>query len=423
MIKIKKKIITTVLILLFIGLAFAPSINANTQSDFVEKTFASFNGKTLYVGGDGPGNYTKIQEAVDNASDGDTVFVYHGTYYEHLLLNKSLKLIGENKASTKIISLNHTICIFIISNSVLICGFTIHGNYSYHGIYIKDSQYCIVEDNTIQFNSYGIYNDNSSFIQILNNHFQNNTADGISCDHSNNTIIEENNILYNGRHGISIGFSPSSTLDNNHIHWNGEYGITFYFCDELTITNNLIHENLENGIDGFNSYFINISDNSIYRNKGHGIEVWDPIFGCISNNHIFENNHSGIFLLFGNDSIITNNRIESNNKCGIELMCTFKSNVSYNSISENDIFGCFLNWSWDNKVIYNTFIDNHRDAYSSWIIDNIIHSVNIWDGNYWSRARILPKPIFGYFVILRFWIKIPWFPQFDWHPAKEPYDI
>ena len=35
-----------------------------------------FEGNTLYVGGLGPNNYTIIQEAIDNASDGDTIFVY-----------------------------------------------------------------------------------------------------------------------------------------------------------------------------------------------------------------------------------------------------------------------------------------------------------------------------------------------------------
>ena len=42
------------------------------------------SGNTLYVGGSGPGNYTRIQDAIDNASDGDTVFVYDDSspYFE-----------------------------------------------------------------------------------------------------------------------------------------------------------------------------------------------------------------------------------------------------------------------------------------------------------------------------------------------------
>ncbi|MEE9340745.1 MAG: hypothetical protein V3V21_03685, partial [Thermoplasmata archaeon] len=45
---------------------------------------ATASATTLYVGGAGPGNYTTIQGAIDNATPGDSVYVYGGTYYEHL---------------------------------------------------------------------------------------------------------------------------------------------------------------------------------------------------------------------------------------------------------------------------------------------------------------------------------------------------
>ena len=35
----------------------------------------------LYVGGNGTGNYSSIQEAINNASDTATIFVYAGIYY------------------------------------------------------------------------------------------------------------------------------------------------------------------------------------------------------------------------------------------------------------------------------------------------------------------------------------------------------
>ena len=49
----------------------------NSQSDIIplRNINSNYNGNTLYVGGSGPGNFTKIQDAIDNASNGKTVFV------------------------------------------------------------------------------------------------------------------------------------------------------------------------------------------------------------------------------------------------------------------------------------------------------------------------------------------------------------
>ncbi|MCD6573584.1 MAG: hypothetical protein J7K95_05780 [Thermoplasmata archaeon] len=58
------------------------------------------DGKTLYVGGSGPNNYTHIQDAINDASNGDTIFVYSGIYYENVVINKSINLFGEAKETT-----------------------------------------------------------------------------------------------------------------------------------------------------------------------------------------------------------------------------------------------------------------------------------------------------------------------------------
>lgn len=58
------------------------------------------NNDIFYVGGNGPGNYTLIQDAIDNTSDGDTVYVFPGIYFEHLTINTSITLIGEEPDTT-----------------------------------------------------------------------------------------------------------------------------------------------------------------------------------------------------------------------------------------------------------------------------------------------------------------------------------
>ena len=63
-----------------------------------------FDGVTRFVGGSGPGNYTSIQDAINDSSDGDIVFVYTGTYYESLIVDKAIHLLRENKYSTVIVN-------------------------------------------------------------------------------------------------------------------------------------------------------------------------------------------------------------------------------------------------------------------------------------------------------------------------------
>jgi pectin methylesterase-like acyl-CoA thioesterase len=94
--RLSRKKLTIGIILLFILTAIIPSAAQKIENAPVPTP----GGKWLYVGGNGPGNYTKIQDAIDNASSGDTVFVYHGTYYEQLRIDIPIRLIGESKNDT-----------------------------------------------------------------------------------------------------------------------------------------------------------------------------------------------------------------------------------------------------------------------------------------------------------------------------------
>jgi len=99
----------------------------NTISSTTKKDRSSMmkDGHILYVGGSNPGNYSKIQDAIDNASQGDIVFVYDDSapYYENIAINVPIHLIGENRNTTSIEGGNHAVSIFV--DGVTVSGFRI----------------------------------------------------------------------------------------------------------------------------------------------------------------------------------------------------------------------------------------------------------------------------------------------------------
>ena len=78
------------------------SLGFNVKVSKIEQPSNLSDGNTYYVGGSGPNNYTRIQDAIDNTTGGDTVFVYddNSPYYERLVIDKSINLIGENRNTT-----------------------------------------------------------------------------------------------------------------------------------------------------------------------------------------------------------------------------------------------------------------------------------------------------------------------------------
>ena len=229
-----KKFLAIGIILLFLFC----NISFTTLSD---ENSGNLSGKTLYVGGSGPGNYTKIQDAIDDASDGDTVFVYNGTYYEKLLINTSITLQGEDANSTII---EGEITVF--SGNTNICYFSIRNRGLYGEAIIlrghRDAKFCNISNNIVS-----------------------NSNVGIHCAEFCNNIIIMNNKIFNNNCGVLLWASSSITVSNNNIS-NNERGIEFdlYSINNLIKNNNIISN--EMGI-GCYSLFNRISFNNLIDNS------------------------------------------------------------------------------------------------------------------------------------------------------------
>jgi parallel beta-helix repeat protein len=181
---------------------------------------------TRYV----PNRYQTIQQAIDAANSGDEVFVYSGAYYEKVIVNKMLSLVGENGTSTIIDGLGIGNVISVInSKNILITGFIIrNGNLgdNYAGISISNSDNCTITENTIIQNGFGIFVTNSSHCILSYNNISLNIYGGKFQLNSQNGEIIRNIIESNTHYGLGIDSSNNYLIINNLLKTN-EYGITF----------------------------------------------------------------------------------------------------------------------------------------------------------------------------------------------------
>ena len=263
-----------VTIIIFIISGVRPSIGGT----FVGIHYSKDN-NILYVGGDGSGNYSSIQDAIDAAFSGDTIYVYDNLspYIENIIIDKSITLIGEDRDTTVIDGVNLGNVVTVDCNCVIVSGFTIQNSGEHDG--------------------------------------------GIDIS-SNNSIICDNIILKNGI-GIDIRYSFNNTISNNEIILNNKDGIYLYNSNSNNITGNILFSNNRTGILLRGSSFNTLSRNVIDSNKYLGIYITVSIiastlvklhsqFNIIRGNHITSNNGVGIYLLdSGFNTIIKNNFINN----------------------------------------------------------------------------------------------------------------
>ncbi|WFN34534.1 right-handed parallel beta-helix repeat-containing protein [Methanogenium sp. S4BF] len=201
-------------------------------------------GTTYYVSGDGSGDFTTIQAAVDAAADGDTIIVRDGTYQENVDVTKSLLIRSENGASvTTLYSVAKDSGFDIIAADVTIDGFTIttvtgKGNY---GIYVHGADGALIINNTVQNCRECVKIESSSGNTVTNNilSVSNNAANNVFwlADASNNLIYKNDfnlgAVTVEGTSTGNVWSSPvavkyridgaihTSVLGN---HWNGYTG-------------------------------------------------------------------------------------------------------------------------------------------------------------------------------------------------------
>ena len=322
-----------------------------------------------------PDHYRFIQDAINVAKAGDTVYVRAGTYYEVLVVSKSIMLIGEDCETTVIDALRAGNVINITAGNVSLKGFTLRNGQN--GVYISSGNN-IISENIIANNSgmavyiYGdwrtSYENKVSRNKIINNGggvYLHAKGWGITFEAIRNTYIYGNTIEKNGW-GISIFaeycvICDYNVISGNTIRNNIGSGVSFkgrhYYegtCCFNTVSGNTIESNSGDGVYLEESSNITISGNTIEDNKGHGVFLYGWLSWCLDNeisgNTIKDNKGHGVFLYEDNGGCdknkVYNNTIMNNGGCGVKFyseVLTCKSNtISKNIIANNTEHGVYF---------------------------------------------------------------------------------
>jgi len=228
-------------------------------------------GLVHYVGGIGPNNYTFIQNAIENASNGDTIFVYDGVYYEAVQIEKEIFLIGESKDNTIIDGGENDPTVTIAADSVFLSSFTIQSG-KYYGVYIDNSHGSFVNNSIITYNqNAGIYGACAINCTFSNNVIAENT-NGIFLDYNSRDCILYDNVIKNQSiRGVYFKNSYTNTIKGCNINDN-EIGIALHYCYNISVVNNLITNHTDHGIKLKSSSENSIKNNTFNKNY-EGIRI------------------------------------------------------------------------------------------------------------------------------------------------------
>jgi hypothetical protein len=339
-------------------------------SAFPIATSSKTTNETIYVDDDAPPEWydeihvRTIQEGIDIASDGDTIFVHNGIYQptSNIHVYKELIIIGESKEG---VFVEHEIGseeLSIRSKNVVISTLTFRN-------FRITNQWQF--DNTIITNN----------VFIIDNEEKHWNSEVIYIAGENNEI--SNNIMtFTGTYDGSK--NPSSGI--------------FFQCYQSRVINNLI-----TGVGSGNTALL-ILDWSYW--------VDDFVKGKnIIEGNTFTENGCGISLILTlrpgyNSRIVHNNFIDNNENARFVVLLPSVIDIIKNNIK---------------RLIYLT--DSSDIDYSF----NPGLSLNYWDENYWDDNDDGPKIISGSIqspglISQLFHYVIPWI-SFDRNPASEPYDI
>jgi len=326
-----------------------------------------------------PDDYPTIQEAINNANGGDTVFVRNGTYLENITVSKPMSLIGENNEATIIQRDGIGAVVEFASSGVDFRGFTIRDGEV--GITIDSYLQDLLIHNVIFINNqYGILTYKCSNSTVEGNIFLDNFR-GVSVAFDNCAFLD--NVFNNTSEGAFMIEGYSNEVANNTI-LNGEIGIGIWGLSNAVVGNNVTGSLCGMEVGSLDSSFIgnflcnnrngmtledasNISVlSNVFLNSGLFVNDWQGgtkgatildnlvngkplVYVQGESNRTIEDAGTGQVILVDCNYMKTMNLDIRNTTVGIELCRTMNTEILNCNLSGNS-WGIYLSSASENMI-------------------------------------------------------------------------
>ncbi|WP_196214003.1 lectin like domain-containing protein [Methanolobus vulcani] len=302
--------------------------NISTRTSFIHVL-----NSTIVVNSSGSADFTTISDAINAASDGDTISVEPGTYNENLhFKNDNISLISStgNPEDVRIVSSSSSnVAIYLIADNITISGMSAVDGAA--GIIIDSSSGCNISNCYVSGNTYGIY----------------------FYDSQDNSVF--NCTSYENTYGLRLRGSGNNMLNNSSM-----YNNTFnsYFDSNANIVGT------DNLVDGKPIYYlVNSSDLVIDAISNAGLVYLLNCSNITVESLEVENNYYG-FYLYDSDSVSIENCTSTDNRYGVYLSSSDNNTIYSCNISDIYSYGLSLIECSDN-LIYNNYFNNSNNIHVS----------------------------------------------------------